>query len=296
MNDTTGVMRPEPGLRLLRAPNPGPMTFTGTNTYLLGEGRVAVIDPGPDQPAHLSAILAALAPGECVSHIFVTHSHADHSPLSRALAAETGAPVLAFGDARSGRSARMEALAAEGGIGGGEGLDAAFRPDEALADGTVVEGAGWALRAIHTPGHIGNHLCLAWGNRIFSGDHVMGWASSLVSPPDGDMGAYMTSLARLAAEGATRLYPGHGDPVARPAERIVALTVHRREREAQILAALREAPSDAAGLAARIYIETPPALLAAATRNVLAHLVDLEDRNLVACEGPLHPDAVFRQI
>ena len=303
-SDTEGatgkVTRLEAGLRMVLAGNPSPMTYRGTNTYIVGTGAVAVIDPGPDDARHMAAILAALEPGERISHILVTHAHLDHSPLSRALSGRTGAPVLAFGGAEAGRSATMAALAEAGHLRGGEGVDTGFAPDQTLAEGDIVRGGDWALRAIHTPGHFANHLSFAatlpCGPVIFSGDHVMGWATSLVSPPDGDMGAYMTSLARLAAEGATRLYPGHGDPVARPAERIVALTVHRREREAQILAALREAPSDAAGLAARIYIETPPALLAAATRNVLAHLVDLEDRNLVACEGPLHPDAVFRQI
>ncbi len=294
--ESPGPGRPEPGLRLLRAPNPGPMTHTGTNTYILGEGRVAVIDPGPALPAHLAAILAALAPGETVSHILVTHSHADHSPLARPLAEATGAPVLAFGDAAAGRSARMAGLALEAALGGGEGIDAAFLPDLTLADGALVEGAGWTLRAIHTPGHIGNHLCLAWGDRVFSGDHVMGWATSLVSPPDGDMGAYMQSLDRLAAERAARLYPGHGDPVADPAARIAALAAHRREREAQILSTLAAGPADAPALAARIYQDTPSALLPAATRNVLAHLVDLMDRNLVLSDSPPGPASRFRAI
>ncbi|MCT8329098.1 MBL fold metallo-hydrolase [Albidovulum sediminis] len=281
----SGAEWQEPGLRVLRAPNPGPMTHSGTNTYILGEGRVAVIDPGPALAPHLAAILAALAPGEKVSHILVTHSHADHSPLARPLAEATGAPVLAFGDAAAGRSPRMADLALEGALGGGEGVDAAFRPDVAIGDGAVIDGDGWTLRAIHTPGHIGNHLCLAWGDRVFSGDHVMGWATSLVSPPDGDMGAYMQSLDRLAAEGAARLFPGHGDPVDDPAARIAALAAHRREREAQILAALAGGAADVPALAARIYTDTPAALLPAATRNVLAHLVDLMDRNLVECDG-----------
>lgn len=273
----------EPGLRRVLAPNPAPMTHTGTNTYILGSGRVAVIDPGPALAAHLSAILGALAPRETISHIFVTHAHADHSPLARPLSQATGAPVLAFGDARSGRSAMMEALAA-GGLEGGEGVDMDFRPDVILTDGDVVTGETWDLRAIHTPGHMGNHICLAWGDRVFSGDHVMGWASSLVSPPDGDMGAYMLSLDRLAAEGATRLHPGHGDPVANPADRIAFLAAHRREREAQVLAALSDGAADAQALARRIYTDTAPALLPAATRNVLAHLIDLYDRKLITCD------------
>ncbi|MGL4279107.1 MAG: MBL fold metallo-hydrolase, partial [Albidovulum sp.] len=148
------LQRPEPGLRLVLAPNPSPMTLHGTNTFLLGEGAVAVIDPGPDDPGHLAAILAALGPGERISHIFVTHAHLDHSGLAGRLAARTGAPVLAFGDASAGRSPIMAALAAEGGIGGGEGIDTGFRPDIDLADGASIAGDGWQLRAIHTPGHI----------------------------------------------------------------------------------------------------------------------------------------------
>jgi len=282
----------EPGLRRVLAPNPAPMTHTGTNTYILGAGQVAVIDPGPAMPDHLTAILAALAPGEVVTHIFVTHSHADHSPLARPLSRATGAPVIAFGDAGAGRSPLMATLAA-GGLTGGEGIDTEFRPDALLADGQTVASGGWSLRGIHTPGHLGNHICLAWGDRIFSGDHVMGWASSLVSPPDGDMGAYMRSLDRLAAEMAARLYPGHGAPVDDPAARIAFLSAHRRGREAQVLAALAEGAADAASLARRIYTDTPPALIPAAARNVLAHLIDLKDRNRVTCEGLPGPDAQF---
>ena len=284
-----------PGIVAVTAPNPGPMTFTGTRTYLVGAGRDrAVIDPGPDDPRHLDAVAEALGPGVRAAAILVTHAHLDHSAGARRLAARLDAPILAFGERP--RSPAMARLAAAGALGGGEGIDAAFLPDLTLADGALVEGAGWTLRAIHTPGHIGNHLCLAWGDRVFSGDHVMGWATSLVSPPDGDMGAYMQSLDRLAAERAARLYPGHGDPVADPAARIAALAAHRREREAQILSALAAGPADAPALAARIYQDTPSALLPAATRNVLAHLVDLMDRNLVLSDSPPGPASRFRAI
>src|SRR5690606_22452615 len=176
------------------------MTERGTNTYLLGEGAVSVIDPGPADPAHLAAIRAALAPGERIARIFVTHAHKDHSPLARPLAEATGAPVLAFGDARAGRSARMAALGDE--VGGGEGVDAGFAPDEILRDGARIEAGGRLLEAVHTPGHFGNHLCFRWGSALFSGDHVMGWAPSLVSPPDGDLTDFMASLDRLEPLGA----------------------------------------------------------------------------------------------
>ncbi|MCA0272395.1 MAG: MBL fold metallo-hydrolase [Proteobacteria bacterium] len=293
-----GVLQcPEPGLRLVLAPNPSPMTLHGTNTFLLGKGAVAVIDPGPDDPRHLAAILHALGPGERISHIFVTHAHLDHSALADRLAARTGAPVLAFGDASAGRSPIMAALAAEGGIGGGEGIDAGFHPDILLADGAVTEGEGWQLRAIHTPGHIGNHLSFAadlpGSPVIFSGDHVMGWSTSIVSPPDGDMGAFLQSLDGLGREPAERYYPAHGDPIPDPQARLAELIRHRRAREAQILAALADGPSDAASLARRIYLDTPAMLLPAAARNVLAHLIDLTERNLATSDTPLRTASIF---
>lgn len=291
------VQRPEPGLRLVLAPNPSPMTFHGTNTFIVGKGAVAVIDPGPAHDGHLAAIMAALAPGERVSLILVSHSHRDHSPLAGPLSAETGAPVLAFGDASAGRSALMSALAENGALGGGEGIDTGFRPDATLADGDILEGDGWRLRAIHTPGHLGNHLCFAAelpaGPAIFTGDHVMAWSTSLVSPPDGDMGAFMRSLDRLGHEPARRYYPAHGGPVEDPAPRLAELTRHRRARETQILEALKDGSADAAALARRVYHGTPPALLPAAERNVLAHLIDLTERKLVATPEPLRTTSLF---
>lgn len=275
----------EKGLRLILARNPSPMTLHGTNTYVIGQGKVAVIDPGPDDPAHLDSILGALKKGDSISHIFVTHAHLDHSPLARRLSAATGAPVLAYGDAVAGRSGAMSLLAESENIGGGEGVDHRFSPDICLADGARICGEDWEIEAIHTPGHFSNHLAFRWGKVVFSGDHVMGWSSSLVSPPDGDMGAYMTSLDRLAAVGATRLYPGHGAPVAAPGDRIAFLTAHRRGREAGIIAALARSTADAQTLARQLYTDTPAHLLGAASRNVFAHLLDLTERRIAAPVG-----------
>lgn len=284
-----------PGLRRLLAPNASPMTYKGTNTYLLGSGSgIAVIDPGPDDPAHLEAILDALRPNERVERIFVTHAHLDHSPLARALAAESGAPVHAFGDAFAGQSDVMRALAADGMTGGGEGVDTAFVPDETMADGESISGESWRLTAWHTPGHFGNHLSFEWGDALFSGDLVMGWATSLISPPDGDLTQFMTSCARLLERDWQVLHPGHGAPITAPEARIRWLMTHRQDREAQILAALRERPGTAGDLAARIYTEVPPALLPAAARNVFAHLLDLTERTLIAPDGRLAPTAHFR--
>ena len=280
-------------LRVLLAPNPSPLTGPGTNTFLLGRREVAVIDPGPDLPDHRAAILdAAGQGGGRISHIFVTHAHLDHSGGVRALAQATGAPVLAFGPALAGRSAAMERLAGLGRLGGGEGLDAGFVPDIALADGAMVETAEWHLTAIHTPGHFGNHLCFGWGDQVFCGDLVLGWATTLISPPDGDLGDFLRSLGRLDRLAPARLLPAHGDPVTDPAARIAELAAHRRERTAQILAALRDGPADAETLARRIY-DVAPQLMPAATRNVLAHLIALADLGAVHTQGELAATARF---
>jgi len=282
------------GVRMVRATNASPMTEAGTNTFIVGRGAVAVIDPGPADPAHLAAILGALAPGECVATIVVTHPHLDHSALAPALAAATGAPVHAFGPAGSGRSPGMARLMAAGLAGGGEGVDRAFRPDSLLADGAVLRGSDWELLALHTPGHMGEHLCLAFGDTLFSGDHVMGWAPSLVSPPEGDMGAYMASLDRLAATAWRRMLPAHGRPVDDPAARLAALAAHRRGREAQVLAAVRSGALTLDLIAAAAYAGTDPALMPAARQSALAHLIDLAARNLIEADPLPLSDARFR--
>ncbi|WP_227751445.1 MBL fold metallo-hydrolase [Tabrizicola oligotrophica] len=280
-------------LRHVRAANASPMTGTGTNSWLVGRGQVAVIDPGPDDPAHLAALLGQLAPGEEIVAILVSHAHLDHTALVPRLAALTGAPVHAFGTAGDGRSPLMQRLATEGLQGGGEGVDLRFTPEHRLTDGQALTLGGFTIETLHTPGHMGGHLAFACEGLLFSGDHAMGWATSLVSPPDGDMGAYMASLDKLAARRWQRMLPGHGEAVENPGQRLAELATHRRTREAQVRAELARAPGTAAELAARIYTDTAPALLPAAARNVLAHLIDLSERMLAIPEGDIAAQTRF---
>jgi glyoxylase-like metal-dependent hydrolase (beta-lactamase superfamily II) len=297
MKSESDVIELEPGLRRLIAPNPSPMTYRGTNTYLIGDGEVAVIDPGPDERAHLAAILAALRPGERIGAILVTHSHRDHSPLAQPLAQATGAPVLAAGPSDWGRSAVMAKLAASGAIGGGEGVDVGFAPDRRIAEGDVVKGGWGRVDVLETPGHMANHLSFAWEGALFTGDLVMGWSTSLVSPPDGDMGAFMASCRRLATRAERIYHPGHGDPVTAPQARVADLISHREAREAQIVAALDPVISaTAAELARKIYTDLAPQLLPAAERNVLAHLIDLAQRNIARSDSALAKTSGFLRV
>ena len=282
-----------PGLRGLIAPNPGPMTHWGTNTFILGEGDVAVIDPGPDDPAHLAAIETALA-GARVTHILVTHAHLDHSPLAHRLRRKTGAPVLAFGAADAGRTPVMRELAVAGLAGGGEGVDQKFTPDETLAEGDEIDGGNWRLDVLHTPGHFAGHLAFRWNEFVLSGDHVMDWSSSLVSPPDGDLTAFMATSRRLRALEKVHFLPSHGGALHDPKDRLGWLIQHRETREAAILNALSPKLRTIPEITASVYSDIPAAMLSAAERNVFAHLIDLVGRNLVAAEPRLALDAGYR--
>ena len=270
------IERLSPLVRRLLAPNPSPFTFTGTQTYIVGSGAVAVIDPGPAIPGHVDALLSALG-GERVAAIVCTHTHRDHSPASRPLAAATGAAIVG-----------CAALSLED---EGPRSDAAFDPDYApdrvLADGEALKGEGWRLEAVATPGHTSNHLCLALPQEraLFTGDHVMGWSTTIVSPPDGDMAAYVASLFKLQARDDAVYYPAHGPSIETPQKLLRGLILHRRQREAQILAELRGGEQMIAAMVPRMYSNIDPRLHPAAERSVLAHLLDLEARGLVSREA-----------
>ena len=285
----------EPGIRMVLAPNPGPMTYWGTNSFIIGEGKVAIIDPGPKDKTHLAALIKATK-GETVTHILISHPHLDHSPLSRELARTTNAPIYGFGPPDAGRSDMMKSLAAGGLAGGGEGVDLDFRPDLLLADGDTVAGQDWTIDVVHTPGHFSGHLSFSTGEALMSGDHVMDWSSSLVSPPDGDISAFMATSARLFEHPAKSFYPSHGGPLLDPADRLSWLIEHRKKRETAILDVLTDRPQSIEQLTAKVYHDIDPDLRPAAARNVFAHIIDLVERNIVKAIPRLELNATFAAI
>ena len=276
-----------PGIRRIVANNPGPFTFRGTGTYVVGEDEVAVIDPGPDLLAeHVEALLAGLA-GERITHILVTHTHRDHSPAAAAVKAATGAPTYGFGPHAGGR--RGETAVEEGG-------DWDFAPEIVTNDGDEIASAGWRFEAVHTPGHTSNHLCFALPEKgiLFSGDHVMGWSTSVIAPPDGDMAAYMASLDKLLCRQDAVYWPTHGPAITEPKEHVRAFIAHRREREAGIIACLEAGVGHIDAMVERLYLGLNPNLKRAAGRSVLAHLVDLIGRGAVFSDGTPTVDATYR--
>ena len=279
-----------PGVRRIVADNPGPFTFKGTLTYILGRGKVAIIDPGPEDENHVRAVLDAVR-GETVTHIFVTHTHRDHSPATPAIKAATGATVYAEGPHRAsrplnaGEAPRMEAS-----------NDTDFRPDHALSDGDVVSGDGWSLEAVTTPGHTANHMAFALkdSDLMFSGDHVMGWSTTIVAPPDGAMADYMGSLNKLTARKENIYLPGHGGAIREAPRFVAGLILHRKAREASILHRLAKGATDIATIVRAVYIGLDPRLVKAAGFSVLAHMEDLVARGAVATDGPPSINGVYR--
>jgi glyoxylase-like metal-dependent hydrolase (beta-lactamase superfamily II) len=270
-----------PGVRRVLANNPSPFTFKGTLSYIIGRGQVAIVDPGPLDEAHIKALLDAVR-GETVTHIFVTHTHRDHSPAVPAIKAATGALVLAEGPHRAARPLN---------VGEAPRLDASndtdFRPDRVLADGEVVTGKGFTIEAVTTPGHTANHMAFAFkeANLLFSGDHVMAWSTPVVAPPDGAMSDYMASLQKLARRSEAIYLPGHGGVVREAPSFVQHYIRHRQGREASILHRLAKGEADIPTIVRAIYIGLDPRLLKAAGLSVLAHLEDLVTRGVVKTDG-----------
>jgi glyoxylase-like metal-dependent hydrolase (beta-lactamase superfamily II) len=279
-----------PGVRAVPANNPSPFTFKGTMSYIVGRGKVAIVDPGPDDDAHIAALLNAVR-GESVTHIFVTHTHRDHSPAVPKIKAATGAETFAQGPHKLarplhiGETSRLDASA-----------DMDFRPDVALADGEAVAGDGWTMEAVTTPGHTANHTSFAFkeSDLLFAGDHVMGWSTTIVAPPDGAMSDYMASLHKLARRGEPLYLSGHGAPIHDAPRYVQFLIRHRQGREASILHRLGKGAADIPTIVKAIYIGLDPRLAGAAGLSVLAHLEDLVARGTVLTEGPPSITGTYR--
>ncbi|MEH7850184.1 MBL fold metallo-hydrolase [Rhizobium laguerreae] len=278
------------GVERVTAENPGPFTFFGTNSYIVGSSSVAVIDPGPEDEAHFQALMAALA-GRAVTHIVVSHTHRDHSPLAKRLQAATGAVTVGQGPHRPARPLRAGEINPFS-----ESSDLSFVPDITLGDGETLSGDGWALSAVLTPGHTANHAAFALEGRdiLFSGDHVMAWSTSIVAPPDGSMADYMASLDRLIEREDRLLLPGHGGPVTQPSTFLRALKAHRLKREQAVLARIRAGDRGIAEMVKAIYRDTDPKLHGAAALSVLAHIEDLLERGEIAADGPPSLAASYR--
>jgi len=282
------LARVSPLLRRLVARNPGLFTFTGSGSYVVGRGEVAVVDPGPADDDHIGALLAALD-GERITHILITHTHRDHSGGAGLLAERAKAPTYGFAPhAQAAKGATQADVE--------EGADREFVPDIRLGDKDRIEGAGWTLDAMHTPGHTSNHLCFALPaeNAVLTGDHVMAWSTTVIAPPDGDMTAYLASLEKMRDCGFATLWPTHGPPVHRPRAYIEALIAHRREREAAILRCLARGLDRIPGIVETLYADIPRALHPAAACSVLAHLIRLERQGRVATRGTPGLDSRYR--
>jgi len=277
-----------PLIRRVIAPNGGPFTFHGTGTYVIGHGNVAVVDPGPLLNSHIDALKNALR-GETITHILITHTHRDHSPAAEPLKSEWAAPTFGFGPHGGGRIEAGAVVEAGG--------DDSFVPDVVTTDRDVIEGDGWTVEAVHTPGHTSNHLCfhLKEENALFSGDHVMGWSTTIVSPPDGDMGNYIASLDKLIDRDDAVYWPTHGAPIRDPGKFVPALKAHRMGREDQVLACLKDGLATIDQMVPRMYAnDIPEAMYPAAARSVLSQLVWLVEKEQVLAEGDLSTETVFR--
>tara|TARA_B100001057_G_scaffold307386_1_gene307479 strand:+ start:576 stop:1472 length:897 start_codon:yes stop_codon:yes gene_type:complete len=281
-----GITEPAENIVCILAPNPSPMTFKGTNTYIINNGELAIIDPGPLDEAHFSNILNVTA-GRPVKYIFLTHSHVDHSPLAKQLSAKLNTPIYGYGASDTGLSSTMLSLIDSGYESGSEGIDYEFYPDNLIKNNENFELNDKIISAIHTPGHMGNHVCFQYNNVLFSGDHVMDWATSMVSPPYGDLTQFMASCRLLQTKEFDIFLPGHGDPVKNPSQRLSFLINHRLERERQIKETIKNTALTSLEITEIVYTDIDNSLIPAATRNVFAHLIDLNERGLVDFFGEI---------
>ena len=277
--------RLEDDLVVITADNASPMTFTGTRSYVLGTDNLIIIDPGPASAEHFNSIMEYIGKRK-LTDIILTHSHVDHSPLSRRLKNETGASIIGFGSADEARTNFMKRLSSSLDLGGEEGIDKELALDEKVYDKQFLERNNYSFEVIHTPGHLSNHICLSVKEKkaLFSGDHVMGWATTLISPPDGDLGSFIKSLEKLSTRDEKIYYPGHGKPLKEPKQMVLAQIAHRRDREKQILSSIAKISRTPEEIVDNVYIDLNPMLKRAAVRNVLAHLIDLYERGRVTVE------------
>ncbi len=292
---TARITKPAANIFRILSPNPSPMTYTGTNTYVVDNGEIAVIDPGPKIQEHFDNILEVIG-GKPIKYIFLTHSHIDHSPLAADLSIKYNTPIYGYGPSDAGLSKTMLKLISDGYESSSEGIDHDFYPDYLIKDGEYFELNETSITAIHTPGHMGNHLCFQYDRVLFSGDHIMGWATSMVSPPYGDLTQFMSSCHLLKDKNISLILPGHGEQVDNPKERIEYLISHRLERERQIKSTLQHHSLNALEITEIVYIDIDKSLIPAATRNVFAHLLDLNERGLVAFEGVISETMKVRLI
>jgi len=275
----------EDDLVVITADNASPMTFTGTRSYILGTDNLIVIDPGPDSTQHFNAITKYIGERK-LTDIILTHSHVDHSPLSRRLKNETGASIIGFGSADEARTSFMKRLSSSLDLGGEEGIDRDLVLDKKVHDKQLLKINNYSIEVVHTPGHLSNHICLSIKEKkaLFSGDHVMGWATTLISPPDGDLGSFMRSLDKLSERDEQIYYPGHGKPLREPRKMVLAQIAHRRDREKQILSSIAQISRTPAEIVDHVYIDLNPMLKPAAVRNVLAHLIDLYEQGNITVD------------
>ncbi len=273
-----------PNIRRITAPNPAPYTFKGTGTYIVGRGDVAIIDPAPDIRSHIDAIITSLSE-EKITHILITHNHKDHSPGAKPLSERTGAKIYGF-DVCEQQYAEVEAE---------EGLDKEYKPDVTLNDGEIINGNGWVIEAIHTPGHLSNHLCFAFVEEqaLFTGDHIMGWSTTIISPPDGNMTDYLDSLEKLRLRNDKIYYPTHGAPITNPKQFVTQLIGHRLRRDKEIIRAFSGGSRTIDQLIDVIYVGLDQKLRLAASRTIYAHLIRLVAMGEASCDEPITEQATY---